>query len=63
MGQVRQVGHGIFVSTALIILLYTHMGVDYIDMKRDTEVNHVLIHNASLTLCLQLKSGTSCSTE
>ena len=29
----------------------------YIDMKRDTEVNHLLIHNVSLTLCVQLKPG------
>ena len=26
------------------------VGADYIDMRRDTEVNQLLIHNASLTL-------------
>ena len=38
------------------------MGEDFIDTREDTELNQ-LIHIALLTLCLQLKPGTSCGTE
>ena len=51
--------NGLRYKPAFVNLRLLPIGIDYLHIKRDTEVNQLLIRNASMNLCLQLKLGTN----